>query len=162
MRDLRERYFAGTSRLLRFRLRQDRFKLLCWIGGIVAFSIAVAYALDGLFPDAADPFAAGDIFAAALSYIPALLLLIGLGAMLIGWLPNLSGLLWLYLAYCFIADYMGDLLNFPDWTKKLTVFGYVPKLPVDPWEWPPLLGLALLAALFASIGFFGYRRRDMR
>lgn len=145
--------------------RRRLFLTYCGIAaaaGILALSLAAVGLYVTQASSTANPFAAGEIFAAALSYIPALLLLIGLGALLIGWLPNLTVLLWLYLVYCFIADYMGDLLSFPDWTKKLTVFGYVPKFPVDTWQWPPLLGLALLAVLFASIGSFGYRRRDMR
>ncbi len=141
------------------------FLLHCGIAAAVGI-LALLLAAAGLYGTQASsmdhPFTAGVVFRAVLSYIPALLFVIGVGALLIGWLPRLTGLLWLYLVYCFIADYMGDLLNLPDGLKKLTVFGYVPKFPVEAWEWPPLLGITLLAFVLVGAGYAGYRRRDMR
>ncbi len=145
--------------------RRHLFLLHCGFAAAVGV-LALLLASAGLYGTQASsmdhPFTAGVIFRAVLSYIPALLFVIGVGALLIGWLPHLTGLLWLYLAYCFISDYMGDLLKLPDGLKKLTIFSHVPKFPVDAWQWQPLLWITLIGVVLVAAGYAGYRRRDMR
>ena len=41
----------GAGTLVRFVLRRDRFRLVAWIGGIVAVVLASAAGLPGVYPD---------------------------------------------------------------------------------------------------------------
>jgi Putative exporter of polyketide antibiotics len=103
----------------------------------------------------------GTIYGAAVAYYPAQLVLIGLAAFFVGFVPKLTALNWLYLFYSFVVLYMGGLLQVPDWTKRMTPFGYVPNAPVEEVTLLPLLVLGLIAAVLALAGFAGYRRRDI-
>lgn len=103
----------------------------------------------------------GTIYGAAIAYYPAQLVLIGLAAFFVGLVPKLTALNWLYLFYSFVVLYMGGLLQVPDWTKRITPFGYVPNAPVEEVTLLPLLVLGLIAAALTLTGFAGYRRRDI-
>lgn len=103
----------------------------------------------------------GTIYGAAIAYYPAQLVLIGLAAFFVGFVPKLTALNWLYLFYSFVVLYMGGLLQVPDWTKRITPFGYVPNAPVEEVMLLPLLVLGLIAAALTLTGFAGYRRRDI-
>lgn len=107
------------------------------------------------------PIDLGTILLAALAYVPALLFMLSIGSLLVSALPRWTGIGWLYLVYCFIVDYMGGLLQLPEWMKKLTVFNHVPKLPVESLHWGPPLITAVLAAGICLAGAAFYRRRDI-
>lgn len=101
------------------------------------------------------------IYGAALVYYPAMLVIIGLAAFLIGVLPKLGSVIWLYLFYSFIVLYLGGLLDFPDWVGQLSPYGYIPELPVDEMEWMPISILVIIAVFLIIVGFIGYNRRDI-
>lgn len=108
-----------------------------------------------------DPIELGTIMRAAVAFVPALLFMLGVGALLVGAFPRWTGIGWLYLVYCFIVDYMGGLLQLPDWMKELTIYSHVPALPIEPFHWGPLLVTLLLAAGICLAGYLFYRRRDI-
>lgn len=103
----------------------------------------------------------GTIYGAGMVYLPATLVLIGLSVFLIGWFPRLTGLVWVYLVGSFMINYLGGLLDLPEWLEKLSPFGYMPALPVEDMEWAPIVTLSLIAVLLMVGGFVGYRKRDM-
>lgn len=49
----------------------------------------------------------GMIFEAALSYYPAMLVMISLAVFLTGFLPRFTGFIWLYVLYSFVVLYLG-------------------------------------------------------
>lgn len=98
---------------------------------------------------------------AALSYLPALWLMLGLCVLLIGLLPKLTSLVWAVFAYSFAMLYFGRLLDLPEWTWKLSPFGSIPQLPVQKFTAAPLIILTVLAAAFTAAGVMGFRRRDV-
>lgn len=105
----------------------------------------------------------GDEFCQAfLGMLPALLVTIAIAAFLVGWLPRLIGLSWLYLAYGFISQYMGDLLKLPDWAMQISPLGWGPNVPVKDVDWPTFWWMIALAAVLVVIGWIGYRRRDLK
>lgn len=108
-----------------------------------------------------DPLSASTIFASAYSYLPAIWVVLGIAILLIGFIPKLSSLVWLYVTYCFIVIYLGGLLDFPNWMLNLSVFVHIPRIPVDEMEFGAMIIVTLLAAFFTAIGFFGYRKRDI-
>lgn len=53
------------------------------------------------------------------------------------------------------------LLQVPEWMGKLTAFGYVPDVPLEPMGALRTCILLLVAAGFILLGLIGYRRRDV-
>jgi len=98
----------------------------------------------------------------ALNYLPAIWVLLGLTALLIGFLPQWTALSYGYLGLSFFIIYIGTVAGFPDWTQHLSPFGYVPQIPMEAQTWLPLVGLCAVSILLGGLGFVGYRRRDLR
>ncbi|MEH6989503.1 ABC transporter permease [Cytobacillus firmus] len=103
----------------------------------------------------------GMIFGAALSYYPAMLVMISLAVFLIGFLPKFTGFIWLYVLYSFIVLYLGGLFQFSDWIGSISPFGHVPQAPIEEFSFIPLLSLCVAAAVLTLAGFIGFNSRDI-
>lgn len=108
-----------------------------------------------------DGFAFSTIYGAAMIYYPAMFVMLGLAVFFIGFFPKLTSVIWIYLAYSFFVLYLGGLFQLQDWVGKLSPFGYIPRLPVEPLEWTPVIILTIIAVLLMLLGFIGYRKRDI-
>ena len=96
-----------------------------------------------------------------LGYWPATMIFLGISACLVGWLPKLISLNFGYLIISFFIQYFGKLLKLPDWTEKLTPFGYLAKVPVKDFNPTTFWFQLALALILIVIGYVGYRRRDL-
>ncbi|MFS0726488.1 ABC transporter permease [Paenibacillus sp. 1P07SE] len=103
----------------------------------------------------------GMLYGAAAAYFPAMLVMLGISVLLVSCFPRLIGLNWLYLIYSFIVLYMGGLLQVPDWSLRITPYGFVPQAPVEDLTFLPLIGLGVIAVTLIAAGFIGFRRRDL-
>ncbi|WP_188206769.1 ABC transporter permease [Alkalibacillus aidingensis] len=108
-----------------------------------------------------EPFEFSTILGMAIAYYPAVLVMISVAVLLIGFLPRLVSVVWLYVLYSFFVLYLGQMFQFSDWVGKLSPFGHIPQLPVDEMMWMPMIVLTLIAAMVTTIGFVGYRTRDI-
>jgi len=108
-----------------------------------------------------DAMAFETIFSAALVYLPALWIVISLSVLLLGVAPKAVGLVWFYVAYCFVVVYLGGVLDFPEWAKNLSVFELIPQIPLEDVSFKPLVMLTLVSLLVTLAGFLGYNRRDI-
>lgn len=97
---------------------------------------------------------------AAMAYLPAAWMMVGIAVLLLGWAPRFTGFMWLYIAFSFIVIYFGGLFQFPDWVQRLTPFGYVAKVPIENVDYGVLAALTAAAAVLLIIGFMGFNRRD--
>jgi len=102
-----------------------------------------------------------DQLLAALNYLPAIWVLLGLAALLIGFFPKKSGLAYGYLGLSFFVVYMGSLAGFPEWTLRISPFGNIPRLPLEEQNFVVLGILTGIAFVLIVLGFVGYRRRDV-
>lgn len=98
---------------------------------------------------------------AGLAYMPAIWLMCGLTVLLMGWLPKLTPLVWLYLTFTFIILYFGELFNIPEWIQGLSPFTHIPELPSEEWNWTVFGTIVLLAIIFSVIGIIGFKKRDI-
>ncbi len=103
----------------------------------------------------------GELLVAGLAHLPALWLLVGVGAALTGLIPRASALTWAVLLYAAVVGLMGDVLDLPDGVRAGSPFHHVPELPGGEVEPAGLAGLALLAAVLVGLGLAGFRRRDL-
>jgi ABC-2 type transport system permease protein len=103
----------------------------------------------------------GELLGAGLVHLPALWLLVGVGAALTGLLPRATALSWIVLVYAAVVGLMGDVLDLPDGLRAGSPFHHVPELPGGEVDATALAGLALLAAILIGLGLAGFRRRDL-
>jgi ABC-2 type transport system permease protein len=103
----------------------------------------------------------GMVYGATMVYYPAVLVMISLAVVLIGWFPRRTSLIWLYVFYSFFVLYLGGLFQFSEWVGKLSPFGYVPQLPIEEVNWISGIILVFVSAVLAVIGIIGYCRRDI-
>ncbi len=120
--------------------------------GAMAASAAVAIGNAELF---------WRLLGSALTYIPAVWLVIGLAAALYGLTARALGLVWLVIIYSAIVWTFGVLFRIPEWLFNLSPFEHVPQLPVESLRLTPLilLSVAGLVAFLASVLLI--RRRDI-
>ena len=97
----------------------------------------------------------------ALAYVPAVLVLVGLTVLVIGFAPGMAQAAWALLAACLVVGLLGELLQLPTWVRNLSPFQHVPLMPADDLTLGPLIGLALVAVAVTSAGLIGLQRRDV-
>lgn len=106
-------------------------------------------------------FSIGMLYGAAMAYLPATLVMIGVAVLLLGWAPRVTGVVWLYLAFSFFVIYLGGLFQFPEWVGKLTPFGYVSEMPIEEMDYVNAFILVGVAFTFIITGMIGFKRRDI-
>jgi len=118
--------------------------------------LGVAYALT-----VGDMSQVGRLVAASAVYVPAALLLGGLAALLMGWLPRAVAVAWGGLAFCFVIGWLGGLLQPPDWVSDLSPYSHVPQVPAEAVQAAPLVTLTALTVAAVALAVVGLRRRDI-
>jgi len=103
----------------------------------------------------------GQLFTAAIIYLPAMWFVASLALVLIGFAPKYGSLVWFYLGYAFIVIYLGDLLQFPEWLGYLSPFQYIPEIPIESVTYSQISLLMLGVICLTVAGFIGYNKRDI-
>jgi ABC-2 type transport system permease protein len=141
-----------------------------WAGEYLAFAVAGSVLIlfvtglgSGLVHAAStdDPVPTIRVIASAMAYAPTLWLAAGIAIAVYGLVPRLMILAWAVPVYSFFALMFGPLLGLPGWLYDLSPFEYVPRMPVDPFELMPLLGITAIAVVLMIAGLAGFRRRDL-
>lgn len=103
----------------------------------------------------------GEIPAASLAYLPAILFFGALAAALFGLLPRFTVLAWVLTAWTAVVLFLGELLDLPDWARGLSPLWHAPAVPDADLDPVPLVVLVVLVVLLTVIGLAGFRRRDI-
>ncbi|MEI3613341.1 ABC transporter permease [Pseudogracilibacillus sp. SO30301A] len=157
-KNLTENYYSRA--ISRTRILGSHFFLAVVVSFIMQSFVALGlWSVGEAVMDEAISF--GTTFTSAYVYLPAIWVVVGLVIGLVGMIPKFTGLIWLYIVYCFIVVYLGDLLDFPQWMNSLSVFEYIPQIPVDDMNIMALVVLTLIAIVLTVIGFVGYNKRDI-
>ncbi|MFJ1765152.1 ABC transporter permease [Amycolatopsis sp. NPDC088138] len=98
---------------------------------------------------------------AALAQLPAVWVLAGLAAALIGFLPRFAAAAWGLLGAFLLLSLVGTALQWNDVVLGISPFQHLPRLPGGTFSAIPLLWLILIAAAAAVGGLAALRRRDM-
>jgi ABC-2 type transport system permease protein len=99
---------------------------------------------------------------AGMVYLPAIWASLALGVLLVGFLPNLTGVAWLYLGYSFFVVYLGGMFQFDEWVGNLSPFAHIPELPIEEMNLVKISILTGIALVVTAAGFAGYNRRDIQ
>lgn len=152
--------FLLSRVISRIRLMGSYFIVSITVGYIMLSLAAIGLGSVGM------PVLNGEInfstfYRAAIVYLPAMWVMIGIAVFLIGLAPKRTGLTWIYLTFSFVVIYMGGLFQFPEWVGKLSPYGYIPKLPVEEMDFTKTSVLTFIALVLTVIGFIGYKNRNI-
>ena len=101
------------------------------------------------------------VMEAAILYVPAQWVMIGIALLLIGLKPKFSAIVWVYLMYCFVLELIGRIGIFPDWIMNTTPFGFIPQLPFDEINYVVISVLIAVSFALSAAGYILYSRRDI-
>lgn len=101
--------------------------------------------------------------AAGLSYMPALLVFVGIAVFGIGIFPRFAiGIAWSAFAFAALVGQFGALLKLPEWAMDLSPFAHVAAAPSVAISWHPLALLMGISFALLLIGFMSFRRRSLQ
>jgi ABC-2 type transport system permease protein len=99
--------------------------------------------------------------AASVALIPAVAVLVGVGALLIGWAPRWAPLSWGALAVTVVVGLFAELLSLPGALRWLSPLEHAPRLPAEPFELRSELALATVSTVMLGLAALGLSRRDI-
>ena len=138
------------------------YMLLSVLAGFAMLLLAILGMWSAAAATMSDPLPLSTIFNAGMTYLPALWVMSGLAALIIGFIPQGASFTWLYLGYSFLVIYLGAMLQFPDWMAWVTPFGHIPKVPVEEANFAVYSVLTVIALVLIVAGFRGYNKRDVQ
>ena len=102
-----------------------------------------------------------ELTVAHLNQVPAVLLVLGVAALLFGALPRAVAAAWVLVGYSFVVGTFGPLLDLPQAAYNLSPFQHPAQMPLEPFAAAPFLMLTGLAAGAAAVGLVAFRRRGI-
>ncbi len=102
-----------------------------------------------------------DFLAAGYNFLPSVLFFTGLAALAFGWAPKLGKVVYVYLAYSFLLNYFGGILDLPEWFSKTAIQSWIPQMPMEEFDAPIFITITVISISLMVIGYLGYNRRDM-
>ncbi|WKT14425.1 ABC transporter permease [Lactococcus lactis] len=102
-----------------------------------------------------------EIMKSGMIWLVAVIFVLAILSLLLGLVPRLAELIWVYLAFLLFMNYLGKLLSLPKWLENLSIYNYIPKLPVEKMNLSNVLFILILSVLLILLGFGAYRRRDL-
>jgi ABC-2 type transport system permease protein len=103
----------------------------------------------------------GRLLESALVQLPAVWVLAGLAAALVGAAPRLTPLAWAALVGFLLLGQLGTLVRLSQRVLDLSPFTHVPRVPGGSMSVQPLIWLVCVAAALTVAGLAGLRRRDI-
>lgn len=102
-----------------------------------------------------------SLLGSAAGQFPAVFVLLGLAALLIGLRPRMAPVVWAVFAYSAVIGFFGPLLDIPELFIEASPFTHLPQLPQDPAVFAPYAILCVIAMALAVVGVLGIQRRDV-
>ncbi len=107
-----------------------------------------------------DPSQGGKLAMAALAYWPAVMVFVGLGVALWGWLPRLAiPITWGVMAAMWFVTMLGEVFGLPQWFIDALPLSATPYQPFEAMSWPPLFVMTAIAAVLTWTGIDRFTRR---
>ena len=134
---------------------------------VTTAGVIVVLAMAGLGTGVGAAIVTGDVAhvweltAAHLNQVPAVLVVLGLAALLFGLAPKLIALSWITVGYALLVGTFGALMDVPDAAFDLSPFEHAATMPVEGFAPTPAVVLAVLALIMGALGLAGFRRRDL-
>ncbi|WP_280424428.1 hypothetical protein [Nocardia carnea] len=94
-------------------------------------------------------------------FAPAVLLVLAVTALLYGVLPRAIGTIWAVFGFALVFGFFGPIMDLPQWTRDMSPFQHIARIPMEELRWPALIVLTVLAAASAAVGAHRFRERDL-
>lgn len=102
-----------------------------------------------------------DVIRQSLVTAPAVWTLVALAVAAVGAAPSRRLIAWLAVIATFGLTILGPTFKLPDWALGFSPLRHVPNVTAATPDWAGLAQLTTVALLFLTIGFTGFRRRDI-
>ncbi|GGC77142.1 ABC transporter permease [Thalassobacillus devorans] len=102
-----------------------------------------------------------DFLAAGFNFLPSVLFFTGMAALTLGWAPKWGKVVYIYLAYSFLLNYFGGILDLPEWFAKTAIQSWIPRLPLENFNTLVFVAITVISIALMIIGYLGYQRRDL-
>ncbi|MEV4185733.1 ABC transporter permease, partial [Streptosporangium canum] len=102
-----------------------------------------------------------QVLGGALVYLPAVWVMTGIAAVLVGLLPRLAMAGWGVWVVFILLDVFGMLGQVDEKLLNIIPFTHVPWVVLGQMSTAPLVGLTAVAAVLTALGVVGLRRRDL-
>lgn len=96
------------------------------------------------------------------TYSLALLVYLGLAAVLYAWAPRFASAGWLLLVYSFVVGVFGPVFDLPEGAAALSPLHWLPAGFGDAPQAADMAGLAAVTAVLLAAALVGFRRRDLQ
>ena len=103
----------------------------------------------------------GELVVAHLNQVPAVLVVLGVAALLFGVFPRAVPATWVVVGYGMIIGTFGPMLELPQVVHDLSPFEHLAEMPVESFAAAPVVTLTLIAAVGAIGGLVAFRRRGI-
>lgn len=141
-----------------------------WMGSHLAVAALAVVALQALTGFATGLGAAAgtgewsylwDVTLAHLAHTPAVLIVLGVAALLYGLLPRAVAWAWAVLAYGMFVGTYGALADLPDIAFQVSPFAHIAQTPLEPFSMTPVGILSAIAIVLVAVGLLGFRNRGI-
>lgn len=102
----------------------------------------------------------GATVGAFLSTLPAIWVLVGAAAFLVGWRPRFAPFAWALLLVGFVVAELGPSMDLPQWAMDLSPFTHLSRLPGGEFAALAAAVMTAVAAALVATGGVAYRTRD--
>jgi ABC-2 type transport system permease protein len=101
------------------------------------------------------------VLGAAVVRLPGAWVLVGIAAAVFGLAPRWALAGWIALVAFLVLGEFGPLFELPQVVMDVSPFAHIPSLPGGSFSALPVAALVVIAAALVTIGFAGFRRRDV-
>lgn len=163
---LRSEEETGRTELMLATGSSRQGLLAGWLGVVAVQTVLLTAVVGfgtglGVAAGTGEPAWVGRLTAAALAYLPAIALVAAFAVALFGCAPRIMSVAWAVVAWVAVVLFLGSLLNLPSWARDLSPLAHVALVPGAEPEAVPLVVISVLAAALTTVGFAGFRRRDI-
>jgi ABC-2 type transport system permease protein len=144
---------------------------LAWLAGHLSVALAgtaLALLAIGLGEGTAYALTVSDasqvprLIGVALTYLPAVWLIVAVVVLAVGWLPRPAAVLaWVAVGYCAVVLLFADSFDLPGWAQRASPFAHTPRVPLEALTATPLIVVSAIAMALLAAGYAGLRRRDI-
>ncbi len=144
---------------------------IAWAGahlGVVALGASAIMLVTGLLTGTAAAAVTGtwsfvaDSVLAHANLLPAVLVVLGLCALVFGWLPRFLGIIgWTMVGVMFFVGNFAPMMDAPQWLIDLSPLSHPANYPVEEFAIVPVLVLAGIALAGVLVGLVGLTRREV-
>ncbi len=133
---------------------------------VALIGLAIAMLVAGMLLGAVvaaqdDAFSVSDVVRQSIVTIPAVWALVALVLAAVGAAPSRRVIGWIGIVATFGLTILGPTFNLPDWALDVSPLRHVPNILAPTVDWMGLLWIAGAIAVLLTVGFVGYRRRDI-